>query len=75
MTTTRKELMKTKWIHSALMASALSVAVLGTIGCKKSDPGQSGEKARQYTCTHHPEVVQDKPGTCPKCDMKLVEKQ
>jgi len=22
----------------------------------------------------HPEVVQDKPGNCLKCDMKLVEK-
>lgn len=26
-----------------------------------------------YTCPMHPEVQQDKPGTCPKCGMKLVE--
>ncbi len=26
-----------------------------------------------YTCPMHPEVKQDKPGTCPKCGMKLVE--
>lgn len=26
----------------------------------------------KYTCTMHPEVVQDKPGKCPKCGMKLV---
>jgi multidrug efflux pump subunit AcrA (membrane-fusion protein) len=25
----------------------------------------------EYTCTMHPEVVQDKPGTCPNCLMKL----
>lgn len=26
----------------------------------------------QYTCTMHPEVVEDHPGDCPKCLMKLV---
>lgn len=25
-----------------------------------------------YTCTMHPEVISDKPGDCPKCNMKLV---
>jgi multidrug efflux pump subunit AcrA (membrane-fusion protein) len=25
----------------------------------------------EYYCTMHPEIVQDKPGTCPKCLMKL----
>lgn len=28
---------------------------------------------KMYTCPMHPEVQQDKPGTCPKCGMKLVE--
>ena len=31
--------------------------------------------AVQYTCSMHPEVVQDKPGRCPKCGMKLVVKK
>ena len=26
----------------------------------------------QYTCPMHPEIVQDKPGNCPKCGMNLV---
>ena len=29
----------------------------------------------KYTCPHHPEVVADKAGTCPKCKMKLVKKE
>jgi hypothetical protein len=28
-----------------------------------------------YTCSMHPEVVQDKPGNCPKCGMNLIEKK
>ena len=27
---------------------------------------------QQYTCPMHPEVIQDKPGNCPKCGMNLV---
>lgn len=27
---------------------------------------------QQYTCPMHPEIVQDKPGNCPKCGMNLV---
>jgi hypothetical protein len=30
--------------------------------------------SQQYTCPMHPEVVKDAPGKCPKCGMKLVEK-
>lgn len=28
-----------------------------------------------YTCPMHPEVIQDKPGKCPKCGMNLVKKE
>lgn len=33
------------------------------------------DKAQVYTCPMHSSVVSDKPGTCPKCGMKLVAKQ
>jgi len=29
----------------------------------------------RYTCSMHPEVVQDEPGTCPRCGMELVPRE
>ena len=34
-------------------------------------PAQPTADAVKYTCPMHPEVVQDGPGTCPKCGMAL----
>jgi hypothetical protein len=31
--------------------------------------------APTYTCPMHPEIVRDRPGTCPSCGMKLVPKK
>ncbi len=31
--------------------------------------------AKTYTCSMHPEIKSDKPGKCPKCGMKMVEKK
>ena len=60
----------------------LAIAALNVTGCKQSSTpstpsGQATNAATatvQYTCPMHPEVVQDKPGKCPKCGMELVEK-
>ncbi len=70
---------------TALMAvlAAATLALAGCTGSSQSDksaqsadpPDQKEEKTVQYTCSMHPEVVQDKPGNCPKCGMKLVEKR
>lgn len=37
--------------------------------------GSAKPGAAAYTCSMHPEVVADKPGTCPKCGMELVPKK
>jgi hypothetical protein len=60
---------RSKWFMSALV---LGVAVLSIsmAGCSKS-----GQSSTQYTCPMHPEVVDSKPGKCPKCNMDLVEKK
>ncbi|MDP2107009.1 MAG: heavy metal-binding domain-containing protein, partial [Desulfobulbaceae bacterium] len=34
-------------------------------------PHQSSDAGKYYICPMHPEVVQDKPGACPKCGMAL----
>ena len=33
-----------------------------------------GAETQTYTCPMHPEVMQDKPGKCPKCGMNLEAK-
>lgn len=36
---------------------------------------ESDKRESYYTCSMHPHVVQDEPGTCPICGMDLVEKK
>src|SRR5947209_3153677 len=62
-----------------LMAALMLLASAGTaaflIGCTKAASNeQGGSQVHHYTCKMHPEVVQDKPGNCPKCGMALVQK-
>ena len=32
---------------------------------------KTGEPGKEYTCPMHPEIIQDTPGSCPKCGMAL----
>lgn len=58
---------------TVMMIVIVSTTLLALTGCGKSD--SAAGTAAKYTCPMHPEVVQDKPGNCPKCQMKLVEKK
>src|SRR5215217_5248601 len=42
-----------------------------TASCSKHESSNAAEKTL-YTCSMHPQVVQDQPGECPICGMKLV---
>jgi len=54
----------------AMAAVVFGFASFGVTGCNTSGTG-----AAKYTCPMHPEVVADKPGTCPKCNMALEVKK
>jgi Heavy metal binding domain len=76
----RKKQMKTsKWIMAGLMVVTLASIMIAVSGCKEKESSQSQSPSTnqtvQYTCPMHPDVVQDKPGKCPKCGMDLVEKK
>ncbi len=55
-----------------LLPLSLLAIVLAFTACSRSDRGPTA--ITQYTCPMHPDVVQDKPGKCPKCGMSLVKK-
>jgi RND family efflux transporter MFP subunit len=38
-------------------------------------PTINDHRPTRYTCPMHPEVVQDRPGKCPKCGMELVPRE
>ncbi len=60
----------------ALLGIAVGLgAMLSLAGCSPSGPPVGSVPAKEktlYTCGMHPQVVQDHPGDCPICGMKLT---
>src|SRR4051812_20583403 len=47
------------------------------IACKESkniQPQTQAAAQETYTCPMHPQIIKDKPGSCPICGMDLVKK-
>ena len=61
-----------------LSAAILAIGAATTFAEATPSPAPSASadsQAKKYTCPMHPEVVEDKPGKCPKCEMVLVPKK
>ncbi len=55
-----------------LIFSLFSVLLISS--CNKKDEHAHHEASKeQYTCPMHPQIIQDRPGTCPICGMDLVK--
>lgn len=73
--------MMNKWIAVALLILSLPTLTISLAAEKHShEHGSAGDTEHEamdktvYTCPMHPEVLSNVPGSCPKCGMKLVEK-
>ena len=69
--------MKSKYIVRLSLILLLGVAVV--IGCKSKSTEKElvdheHNQPQTYTCPMHPQIVSNKPGTCPICGMDLVPK-
>jgi predicted RNA-binding Zn-ribbon protein involved in translation (DUF1610 family) len=56
------------------LAIALSIFCYTATVAQESDNSKIIEN-KEYTCTMHPEVISNNPEFCPKCGMKLIEKE
>ncbi len=63
--------MKKKYLIIALVAVAVAALGLILTTTVSSNSGVNTEK-QLYTCGMHPDIIEDHPGNCPICGMKLV---
>lgn len=59
-----------------ILAVALSggLASCNSSATKDANATEAAKPKGKYYCTMHPEITSDKPGTCSKCGMDLVER-
>lgn len=53
--------------------SILIVLITICVGCNNGQKTDQGNNESYYTCPMHPDVRSDKPGSCPVCNMSLIE--
>lgn len=55
-----------------LFRSLLVIILLFSASCKEKKQTKANMQDNYYTCSMHPQVMQDKPGVCPICHMDLI---
>ncbi len=56
-----------------IIISGILFSILLLLGCKNGNENQGATSDSYYTCSMHPNVVSDKPGACPICQMPLIK--
>lgn len=77
----RKLVRKQRWVEKEVTEKT-PVYDYGGTGSLGGDPHEHGdpektkeEKGYYYTCSMHPQIIEDEPGNCPICGMKLTRKE
>lgn len=55
-----------------LVLCSAVLAMLFITACKNKKATEATKSDTYYTCSMHPQIMQDKPGTCPICHMDLI---
>jgi Heavy metal binding domain len=66
--------MKNKFLCAAVLIAGLTIVSFHTNSLygQTTQNKMAMKDTMKYTCPHHPDVVSDKPGKCPKCGMEMV---
>src|SRR5258706_7887089 len=62
-------------MKATLINILLTLVVFTACQNKKTTTVEASAKKELWTCSMHPEIIRDKPGTCPICGMDLVRKE
>jgi Cu(I)/Ag(I) efflux system membrane fusion protein len=57
-------------VHLVLCSAFLAMLFLSA--CKNKKAAETAKSDTYYTCSMHPQIMQEKPGTCPICHMDLI---
>ncbi|HEY1490937.1 MAG TPA: heavy metal-binding domain-containing protein, partial [Verrucomicrobiae bacterium] len=61
-----------KLIPLTFLFATLLGGVIWLSGCSQNSAAAEAKEKQLYTCGMHPQVIQDHPGNCPICGMKLT---